>query len=69
MFKRIFSNELFKGSLTLLLLFNFYNFFNFLYHFIGARILGAENYGILATLLGIAAKNKRKILSFADIPP
>jgi len=54
MIKKIFSDELFKGSLTLLILFGLFNFFHVIYHFVGARLLGAENYGILATVFGIA---------------
>jgi len=54
MIKKIFSNELFKGSFITLILFNLFNVFQAVFHFIGARVLGAEDYGILATLLGIS---------------
>lgn len=52
--KKICSSELSKGSFTLLILFGVFNFFHTIFHFVGARLLGAEDYGILATILGIS---------------
>jgi len=51
--KSLKKNELFKGSLTLLILLNIGNFLNYLYQFSMARILGPIGYGVLAVLVNI----------------
>jgi len=51
--KKIWKNELIKGSLMLFVGMNLFNFFNFLFHFISARLLGPFDYGILATIMGM----------------
>lgn len=50
--KKEFRGEMFRGSFILLVLLNLFNIFNFLYQVISARLLGAEEYGILGVLLG-----------------
>ena len=51
--KSLKKNELFKGSLTLLILLNIGNFLNYFYQFSMARILGPIGYGVLAVLVNI----------------
>ncbi len=46
-------NELFRGSIILLLLMNLGNIINYLYQIAMARMLGPANYGILAVLISI----------------
>jgi len=56
MFKKIFSSELGKGTIILLITMNIFNFFNFLFHFVMGRMLSISDYGtlvILITLVGI----------------
>ncbi len=53
MLKKILSSELGKGTLILFIAINLYNFLNFLFHFIMGRLLGPEDYGILAVLMSI----------------
>jgi len=51
--KMIAKNELFIGSLTLLILINLGNLVNYIFHFSMIRILGPADYGILAVLTNI----------------
>jgi len=51
MVKKIFSSELFKGSLTFFVLFNIFNVLNFVFQVSMARMLGPEDFGVLATLM------------------
>jgi len=53
--KDFFTNELFKGSLILLILTNLGNIFSYLFQFLMARLLGPAEYGILAVVTGIVA--------------
>jgi len=53
MIKKALSSELAKGSLILFVMFNFYNVLNFVFHFSMGRLLGPENYGVLAVLMSI----------------
>lgn len=55
MFKKIFSNELFRGSFILLFLTNLGNLFSYLFQFLMARLLGPADYGILAVITNIVA--------------
>jgi len=52
LFKK-FSSEFAKGTLVLFIALNIFNFLNFIFHFISARLLSVEDYGVLATLVGI----------------
>jgi len=51
--KNLMKNELFLGSLTLLIMLNIANIINYLFHFSMARILGPVDYGVLAVLSSI----------------
>jgi O-antigen/teichoic acid export membrane protein len=53
MLKKIWSNELGRGTLILFIMINIYNFLNFLFHFTMGRMLGPEGYGILAVLMSL----------------
>jgi O-antigen/teichoic acid export membrane protein len=53
MIKRIFSSELGKGTVILLITMNIFNLFNFFFQFIMGRLLGPEEYGTLAVLITI----------------
>lgn len=48
-----FKSELIRGSFFLFIMMGVYNLINYFFHFIGARLLHAENYGILATLMSL----------------
>lgn len=52
-FKNFFYSEFGKGSLILIIMLGIYNIFNFLFHLTMGRILGPENYGILAVLMSL----------------
>lgn len=47
---RIVGDELIKGSFILFVMINVFNLFNYIFHFSMARLLGPEEYGILAVL-------------------
>ncbi|MEK6891527.1 MAG: oligosaccharide flippase family protein [Nanoarchaeota archaeon] len=51
MIKKIFSNELVKGSLVLFVTFNIFNVLNFIFQFSMARMLGPSDFGILASIM------------------
>ncbi len=51
--KNLMRNELFVGSLILLILINISNFLNYFFHFTMARMLGPQDYGTLAFLTSI----------------
>ena len=51
MFKKIFSDELFKGSFILLIMLNIFNILNYVFHFVMGRLLGPEDYGVLVVLI------------------
>ncbi len=51
MLKKIFSDELFKGSFILLIMLNIFNILNYVFHFAMGRLLGPEDYGILVVLM------------------
>lgn len=53
MLKKIFASELGKGALVLFITINLFNFLNFLFHFSMGRMLGPEDYGILAVLMSL----------------
>jgi len=53
MLKKIFSNELFKGSFILLVFNSFGNVLSYFFQFIMAWMLGPSDYSILATLTSI----------------
>ena len=53
MIKKIFSSELSRGALILLITINLYNFLNFLFHFSMGRMLGPKEYGTLAALMSL----------------
>ena len=53
MLKKIFTSELGKGALVLFITINLFNFLNFLFHFSMGRMLGPEDYGILAVLMSL----------------
>jgi O-antigen/teichoic acid export membrane protein len=52
-FSDLMKNELFIGSLILLIMLNIANIVNYLFHFFMARMLGPIDYGILAVLSSI----------------
>lgn len=51
MIRKIFENELWKGSLIFLILINIVNVLNFLFRFVTARLLGPAEYGTLAVII------------------
>ena len=51
--KKIFSSELTKGSLILIIGTFIFNILNYLFHFSMARMLGPTDYGVLASLFAI----------------
>jgi len=51
-FKKL-AKGIFGGSLILLVTFNLFNAINYFFHFVMARMLGAADYGVLATLMSI----------------
>lgn len=51
--KQLFSSELTKGSISLLIMINIFNVLNYVFHFVNARLLGPEDYGILAAIMSI----------------
>ena len=53
MFKKIFSSELGRGAIILLITMNIFWFLNLLFHFFMGRMLGPEEYGVLAVLMSI----------------
>ena len=53
MIKRVLSNELVRGSLTLFLMLNIFNVLNFVFQFAMARMLGPVDYGVFAALVTI----------------
>ncbi len=53
MLKKILTSELGKGALVLFITINLFNFLNFLFHFSMGRMLGPEDYGILAVLMSL----------------
>ena len=53
MIKRIWSSELGRGAIILLVMINIYNVLNFAFHFSMARLLGPADYGILAVLMSL----------------
>jgi len=53
MLKKIFSNELVRGSFILFITINIANVLNFLFHFSMGRLLGPADYGILAVLMSL----------------
>jgi len=52
--EKIRNNELFRGSVILLILMNVGSFLNYLYQFVMARMLGPIDYGILAALASLS---------------
>jgi O-antigen/teichoic acid export membrane protein len=55
MIRKIFSNELVRSSLILMILLNIGNGFSYLFQFVMARLLGPADYGILAVITGVVA--------------
>ena len=55
MIRKIFSNELVRSSFILMILLNIGNGFSYLFQFVMARLLGPEDYGILAVITGVVA--------------
>ncbi len=53
MLKKIFSNELYKGSIILIILLNLGNFFGYLFQFTMAQLLGPILYGAFAVVTNI----------------
>jgi len=53
MIKKIFSSELGKGALVLVVMMNIFNLINFLFQFVMGRVLGPEGYGTLAALMSL----------------
>jgi len=53
MIKKFFSSELGKGALILFITMNIFNILNFFFHFSMGRMLGPEDYRILAVLMSI----------------
>ena len=53
MLKKIFSDELGRGVFVMLITMNLFWILNFLFHFSMGRLLGPENYGILAVLMSL----------------
>ncbi|MFA4953384.1 MAG: oligosaccharide flippase family protein, partial [Candidatus Pacearchaeota archaeon] len=53
MFKKILSSELGSGAIILLVTMNIFWFLNLLFHFFMGRLLGPEEYGILAVLMSV----------------
>jgi len=53
MIKKLFTDELWKGSLILLVLINLGNIINYLYQFMMARMLGPSDFGVLAVLVSL----------------
>jgi len=51
MLKKIFSNEFGRATMILFIAINIFNVLNFIFHFLMGRMLGPENYGILAVLM------------------
>ncbi|MCK5043533.1 oligosaccharide flippase family protein [Candidatus Pacearchaeota archaeon] len=51
--KKIFSSELGKGAFILLITMSIFNILNFLFHFSMGRMLGPEDYRILAVLMSL----------------
>ena len=49
--KKIWEDELIKGSFILFVLIGFFNLFNYLFQMSMARMLGPSDYGILAVLM------------------
>lgn len=82
MIKKITSNELLSGSISLFIMFNIFNFLSFVYQFLMARLLGPADFGILAVLTSlvyfiaipyesvqtIVAKYSSKLYDKNDIP-
>jgi O-antigen/teichoic acid export membrane protein len=52
--KKFFFSELGKSSLILFIMINLFNILNFLFHFSMGRMLGPEDYGVLAVLMSLA---------------
>ena len=53
MFKKSLSSGLGKGAIILFITLNIFNFLNYLFHFVMGRMLGPEDYGVLAVLMSI----------------
>ena len=53
MFKKILSSELGRGAIILLITMNIFWFLNLLFHFFMGRLLGPEDYSVLAVLMSI----------------
>src|SRR3989344_1577631 len=51
MLKKLFSNELAKGGLSLFIMFNLLNLLNFIFQISMARLLGPTDLGVLATIM------------------
>ncbi len=51
--KKIFLDELFKGSFILLMMMGIFNFLNWIFHFSMARLLGPSGYGSMAALISL----------------
>lgn len=51
MFKKFLSSELGKGAIILFIMMNITNFLNFVFHFAMGRLLGPQDYGVLAVLM------------------
>ena len=51
MIKKIFSNELMRGSLILFITFNIFNLLNFIFQFSMARMLGPADFSVLASIM------------------
>lgn len=53
MLKKFLGSELGKGAMILFVMMNFANFLNFVFHFAMGRMLGPEDYGVLAVLMSL----------------